>query len=491
MEKITKTSALIQKLRIPSLQVRWITVKTRFKLEDDLQKRIDEELVKPRAHPGVIKKKLINIPEWIVEAMNENLDDYKDEVLKQHKKFSNYLFSRRLPLEEHQLKQKYLDIEADMLGDQVNQLSEDELYETRKKIKGKAYKKLKEKVFSWKALDYDDFRSSLYMVTRGAPEYAVLSRIFSEIQVRDPEFKPTTIFDFGSGVGSVLWAANETWKSITEYTGIDISEKISDLAQKVNKSSPTQVKGVYYRQYLPVSNLKSDIVVSAFSLMELPNAKNRLEVLAKLWRKTNKYLVIVEQGSYAGFTLVNEARDFIRHVMEKIDKSDYFTFAPCPHDLPCPKRKGADRIPCNFLVQYRPLRLLGSNETKNELFSYVVLKKSVRKEEDSWHRCVGPTLLRSKHVRCRFCTPDGNLEEVVFSPGRDGRLLYRCAKATRWGARLAIKPKSPDEMSNGVCDQNSPSTETNDEESDDELGQTEEVEVSTLKDPGATFNNEK
>ena len=35
--------------------------------------------------------------------------------------------------------------------------------------------------------------------------------------------------------------------------------------------------------------------------MELPNAKIRLEAISKLWRKTGKYLVIIEQGTNAGF----------------------------------------------------------------------------------------------------------------------------------------------------------------------------------------------
>lgn len=35
--------------------------------------------------------------------------------------------------------------------------------------------------------------------------------------------------------------------------------------------------------------------------MDLPDTKNRLNVISKLWRKTSKYLVIVEQGTNAGF----------------------------------------------------------------------------------------------------------------------------------------------------------------------------------------------
>jgi ribosomal protein RSM22 (predicted rRNA methylase) len=35
--------------------------------------------------------------------------------------------------------------------------------------------------------------------------------------------------------------------------------------------------------------------------MELPNTRQRLEVISKLWRKTKRYLVIIEQGTNNGF----------------------------------------------------------------------------------------------------------------------------------------------------------------------------------------------
>lgn len=46
-----------------------------------------------------------------------------------------------------------------------------------------------------------------------------------------------------------------------------------------------------------------DLVVSAFSLMELPSATARLETVDKLWNKTQEYLVLVESGTKAGFTV--------------------------------------------------------------------------------------------------------------------------------------------------------------------------------------------
>ena len=45
------------------------------------------------------------------------------------------------------------------------------------------------------------------------------------------------------------------------------------------------------------------MVVSAYSLIELPNTKTRLDTVMKLWQKTKHYLVIVEHGTNAGFNV--------------------------------------------------------------------------------------------------------------------------------------------------------------------------------------------
>lgn len=43
--------------------------------------------------------------------------------------------------------------------------------------------------------------------------------------------------------------------------------------------------------------------MSAYSLFELPSQQFRLETILKLWKKTEKYLIIVEEGTNAGFTV--------------------------------------------------------------------------------------------------------------------------------------------------------------------------------------------
>lgn len=54
---------------------------------------------------------------------------------------------------------------------------------------------------------------------------------FTEIQTRNPTFKPRSYFDFGSGVVTGLWAASNQWKdSNFEYLLVDSSRSMNDLA---------------------------------------------------------------------------------------------------------------------------------------------------------------------------------------------------------------------------------------------------------------------
>lgn len=69
-----------------------------------------------------------------------------------------------------------------------------------------------------------------------------------------------------------------------------------------------------------------DLMLSAYSLMELPNLKARIETLLTLWNKCDGYLVLIESGSNAGFGLINEARNFfVNHLNET---KDGYVYAP-------------------------------------------------------------------------------------------------------------------------------------------------------------------
>lgn len=60
--------------------------------------------------------------------------------------------------------------------------------------------------------------------------------------------------------------------------------------------------------------------------MELENLEARLEVLNTLWKKCDGYFVVIENGSNAGFQLVEEARTFI--LSQKDFESEAYLFSP-------------------------------------------------------------------------------------------------------------------------------------------------------------------
>lgn len=72
--------------------------------------------------------------------------------------------------------------------------------------------------------------------------------------------------------------------------------------------------------------VKFDLVLCAFSLFELPDIKTRVELLLNLWNRCDGYLVVVERGTKAGFSLIKEARDFFIDQSKKNDSA--YVFAP-------------------------------------------------------------------------------------------------------------------------------------------------------------------
>ena len=51
---------------------------------------------------------------------------------------------------------------------------------------------------------------------------------------RFPRFSPSHVLDYGSGTGSVIWAANRRWSdSLLEHYCVDVSPVMRQLAEKL------------------------------------------------------------------------------------------------------------------------------------------------------------------------------------------------------------------------------------------------------------------
>lgn len=413
------------------------TVKPIVQLDPNVSDEIDRVSYKPKHHPGRITLKTVTVPKHLITSIYNIIEDYPiKSIIEESKYLARFLLTRQHPLEMHQIQ----DIEKQIRKDIVSNTDCSHLTERRlQSLNDSVKSKLLQKIHNRSSVEYNVHNSLLYLLARFAPEYAVLLQIFTEISTRDPDFKPRSLFDFGSGTGTVSWAAKHIWdKQLYEFFNVDSSSEMNELAQLlIQGGRPTNqcnFKGIFFRQFLPANHIAYDLVVSAYALVDLPTRKSRLQTLLNLWNKSVNYLVLVERGTKSGFELINEARSFILNLK---NGHEGHVFSPCPHDDVCPKF--INDIRCNFEVPYYSLQIGSVAQSRREKYSYVVFKKALRdKNNITWPRLVEKPLVRSRHVICRMCTNRGKLDEVIFTPSKHGKVTYRCARSSKWGDLLPI-----------------------------------------------------
>ncbi|XP_014392768.1 PREDICTED: methyltransferase-like protein 17, mitochondrial isoform X2 [Myotis brandtii] len=366
-----------------------------------------------RRHPGILKLPCVRLPRALADAAQLMLlDSAVPNVEKQVQALTNYLWSRHLPVEPGELQRRAEHLEKRFLENSDS-------FQTEEKLRGAVLHALRKTTYHWQELSYNEGLSLVYMAARLDGGFAAVSRAFHEIQTQLPEFQPKTLMDFGSGTGSVTWAAHSIWgQSLREYMCVDSSAAMLDLAEKLLKGGSENGKlyipGVFFRQFLPVSpKVQFNVGVSAFSLSELPSKADRAEIVQTLWRKTSDFLILVENGTKAGHCLLMEARDLVLKGKEKspLDPRPGFVFAP-------------------------------SKKPKEEKFSMVILARGSPEEANRWPRITQPVLKRPRHVHCHLCCPDGHMQHAVLTARRHGRDLYRCARVSSWGDLLPVTTPS-------------------------------------------------
>ncbi|XP_063221361.1 methyltransferase-like protein 17, mitochondrial isoform X2 [Bacillus rossius redtenbacheri] len=426
-------------------------------LEKQVQESIENKDFTAKRHPGILKHGVVHVPQYVQKAIQVVLRDKPVKaILEEGKSLARYLHGRHPPPEEHEVKAKKAQLEEMVeleMGVDLSSLGVEEREVVQKRKQHLVMKKLRQHIHRWRPVPYDTRHKVLvYLLCRAAADHAAVSKVLAEVKHRQPLFSPATVFDFGSGVGTTTWAVRELWQDAPkEYFCVDSSVEMNDLASLLlrdgQETKEMPFKGVFYRQFLPASSVRQyDLVVSAFSLLELPSSQSRLQTILSLWKKTQKFLVLVEQGTNAGFKVINEARDFLISTSNRENTSTgpAHVFSPCPHDLECPRFLDS-RIPCNFEVSYETLPFGQRPKILQERYSYVVMSKGQRPSEDpQWPRLVSPTLVRHKHSICRMCTANGELREIIFTASKHGRIPYRCARASKWGDLLPVQIKPPE-----------------------------------------------
>ncbi|KAK8788225.1 hypothetical protein V5799_021997 [Amblyomma americanum] len=443
-------------LRVPHCicSVRTITkVNSAVSIPPNITEALETSELKHKHHPGARKRVQVKLPEKLLAAVSSVLETQNMTHLREAAVLiRNQHWSRHLPTENDEIRARAMSIERKLVGNALETMSQEERDLVEEDIKRAVFEKLKQRIRLWKPVNYDEFGARSYLVARLAADYAIVHDVFHEIRHMDPAFTPASMMDFGSGIGTCYWAAKNIWpKYFQEYFSIDISNHMHDLARLLvnggKTSAELKLPSFFQREFLPAADtIKFDLVVSAFTLMELPNAQRRLETVASLWGKTNRFLVVIENGTQAGHNAVAEARDFVLMISKDGGQEPAKVLAPCPHDLDCPRETQALGIPCNFEARYEEPLLTLKTQAAAARYSYVVLQKpGDMPKERNWPRLIRPVLRRSRHAICRMCCSDACLKEFVFTKKKHGRHVYRMARSSKWGDQLPVDLMPPGE----------------------------------------------
>ncbi|KAJ2616714.1 37S ribosomal protein S22 [Coemansia sp. RSA 1365] len=354
-------------------------------------------------------------------------------------------------------------------------------------------------------IEYGPGETAAYLAAFALGSYGVLFNVFSELSTRLPGFNPESILDFGSGPATALWAAQEVWLgSVTRYTGIDISEDMITCATNLINEMPSSFippKAEFLRYLAPEQpNITADLVVSAFSLSELPSDSARKTTIETLWNYTKDTLVLIDRGTPHAAEIISKARDQLLALNSKDignqqtdDKegkipddrrgSVIHTIAPFTNDLADPTTntpawmhfsQRSQRPEFTMLTKHsksnledrhysyvimrrgpRPEKIILQKQTNNMVNANVpssdigaelsneVDKKSTEqlsKEAYNWSRIMLPPIKRKGHVVLDVCSNDGPIERWTFTKSYD-KQIYRDARKTFWGDLFPHKPK--------------------------------------------------
>jgi len=260
-----------------------------------------------------------------------------------------------------------------------------------------------------------------------------------------------TMLDVGAGTGAASWAAADLL-DLDSISCLERERAMRSLGIRLMENGSQVLREAEWIEYdLETDDIpkRADLVIAAYVLNEM-TGEARKRAVQKLWDAAGMILLLVEPGTPAGFTNLNEIRRML------LDQGAVIA-APCPHSADCPK--GADDW-CHFTCRVARSRLHrqlkgGDAPYEDEKFSYLAFVREALSHEGysteafSHEACSRETYapdvcergayisdgmrilrhpqVRGGHVMLEVCTKDGI--KVITLSKKDGERYKKARKA--------------------------------------------------------------
>ncbi|HVM83956.1 MAG TPA: small ribosomal subunit Rsm22 family protein [Candidatus Binatia bacterium] len=269
----------------------------------------------------------------------------------------------------------------------------------------------------------DDLAARAYLAARLPATYAALRSVLGEIAALRPDFGPRSLFDFGAGPGTALWAARDCWPDLASAALIEASAPIRAWGERM--AAGHTGLALSWSDAL-VDSGPGDLVTLSYVLDELePEARNAL--IDRLWALTDDTLLIVEPGTPAGWQRTLAAR-------ARLLSAGAHLVAPCPHAHVCPLQ-APDWCHFSRRVARSRTHLQAKDAAvpwEDEKFIYIAVSRFAGAAPAA--RVIAPPRKGSGKVELKLCRDDGTAVPQLFTR-REGE-RFKQARRADWGDAL-------------------------------------------------------
>ncbi|KAJ1498543.1 Methyltransferase-like protein 17, mitochondrial [Coelomomyces lativittatus] len=163
---------------------------------------------------------------------------------------------------------------------------------------------------------YDPNLILAYLATRLPHHYVAITRVLQEVFKKLPDFHPQSIFDFGTGPGTAIWALRNSllpWAH-SPVTAMDINPHMLEMAKLIAKETLHESSPIEFLEYLPISlEPQFDLTIASFVFSEIENKSIFKKSIESIWNMTKEILVVVDRGTPSGSQRILEIRNTLLH----------------------------------------------------------------------------------------------------------------------------------------------------------------------------------
>lgn len=275
----------------------------------------------------------------------------------------------------------------------------------------------------------EDLAVKAYLATRLPATYAAIRASLDAVTEIRPDWSPVSLLDIGSGPGTALWAAADTWPDLSHATLLEASDPARRIGQRLASHLPLRSDWKSGDATGSLGDLApADLVTCAYVLDELEPAA-RVALVDQLWRLAADTLLIVEPGTPAGWQRILACRS-------RLIEAGAHVLAPCAHAAPCPL---ASPDWCHFsrrVARARIHRLAKDADVpwEDEKYAYIAVSRHRPANGRQAMRVLAPQRAGSGKVGLKLCCPDGSAASRLFTK-RNGE-TFKSAKRADWGDTL-------------------------------------------------------